>query len=316
MQADRDEIHLISRHSNWPEKSVEQALRNNVYPGTAAWLKFARIFFLSLGIGFSVSGIIFFFAYNWQDLHKFAKLGLVEGLVVAVTLAAMLSRLSPLVKNLLLTGASVLVGVLFAVFGQIYQTGANAYDFFLGWTVFVSIWVLAAGFAPLWLIYVALINTTLILYANQVAYDWDAVFICTLLFLLNGLVLAIAGLLPKYKVQLKVPYWFVQVMVLICVSFSTIGMVIGILDEYQTAFLVLIPITLLAYATGIWYGLREKKMIYLSTIPFSSIIIICTLLIKGTDGSGMLLLTSMFVVASVTMVIIKLLEIQKKWANE
>jgi uncharacterized membrane protein len=316
MQADRDEIHLISRHSNWPETSVEQALTSNVYPSATAWLKFARIFFLSLGISFSVSGIVFFFAYNWQDLHKFVKLGLVEGLIVAVTLSAVLPRLSPLFKNLLLTGASVLVGVLFAVFGQIYQTGANAYDFFLGWTVFVSIWVLAAGFAPLWLIYVILVNTTLVLYAGQVAHDWSAVFICTLLFLLNGLVLAAAGLLPKYRAEFKVPYWFVQVIALICVSFSTIGMAIGILGEYQSSFLALLPLTLLAYATGIWYGLKEKKMVYLSTIPFSVIIIICAWLISKTDGSSMFLFTSMFVVASVTVVIIKLLELQKKWANE
>lgn len=315
MQADRDEIHLISRHSNWPQKAVEQALTNHVYPGSHAWLRFIRLFFLSLGTGFSVSGIVFFFAYNWQDLHKYAKLGLVEGLIVLVILAAVLLRLPPLVKNLLLTGVSVLVGVLFAVFGQIYQTGANAYDFFLGWTMFVSIWVLAGGFAPLWLIYVILVNTTLILYANQVAQDWDAVFICTLLFLLNGLVLALAGLLPRYQPEFRIPYWFVQVMVLICVSIATIGIAIGILD-YQPSFLALLPLTLLSYAAGIWYGLREKKMIYLSAIPFSVIIIICSWLVKGTEGGSMFLFTSIFVVASVTMVIVKLLKLQKQWTHE
>ena len=87
-------------------------------------------FLLAVGVGFTVAGIIFFFAYNWEELPKFAKLGIVEVLLVASVLLATFTHWNKLVKQILLTEATFLIGTLFAVFGQIYQTGADAYDLF------------------------------------------------------------------------------------------------------------------------------------------------------------------------------------------
>ena len=182
---EREDIQIITRHSNWSEKSIDNILKKNIYSDKDSWLKFLRLFFISLGVGFTTAGIIFFFAYNWADLHKFIKIGFIEGLIIISTLVILFSKISLDVKNILLTGTSILVGVLFAVFGQIYQTGANAYDFFLGWTMFITIWVFVSNYAPLWLVFITLINTTLILYSQQVAQDWSEVFVFTLL-LENG----------------------------------------------------------------------------------------------------------------------------------
>ena len=146
---EREDIHILSQHSNLSESTIDQMLREQVYSGKQDWQKFLRLFFISLGVGFTAAGILFFFAYNWADLHKFAKIGLIEALVVISTLVVIFSKVTLDIKNILLTGASILVGVLFAVFGQIYQTGANAYDFFLGWTMAITIWVLIANYAPL-----------------------------------------------------------------------------------------------------------------------------------------------------------------------
>ena len=132
---DRDDIRLISRHSNWTKADADQLLKNSIYPDAEAWKKFLRILFISLGVCFSVAGILFFFAYNWDDLHKFVKLGLIEGLIVLTTLIVLLTKINSTIKNIILTGTAVLIGVLFAVFGQIYQTEANSYDLFLGWTL-------------------------------------------------------------------------------------------------------------------------------------------------------------------------------------
>jgi uncharacterized membrane protein len=142
---------------------MDRILKEQVYNDKDAWSKFLRLFLISLGVGFTTAGIIFFFAYNWADLHKFIKIGLVEGVVIATALAAVYSRIPSDIRNILLTGASILVGVLYAVFGQIYQTGANAYDLFLGWTLFITLWVLISNFAPLWLVFIILINTTVLL---------------------------------------------------------------------------------------------------------------------------------------------------------
>lgn len=315
----REDIHIISSHSNWPESSVDSALKKNVYNNTEAWKKFLRLFFISLGVGFTVSGILFFFAYNWADLHKFAKLGMIAGLIVICTGTVLFSNFKPSTKNIILTGTSVIVGVLFAVYGQIYQTGANAYDFFLGWTLFVTLWVLVSDFAALWLLYLVLLNTTFILYTQQVATGWSEILVFTLLFILNTAFLIGAILFPKYKPELKVPLWFSNTIALAAVTFTTIGIMIGIFESYDkldTSFLILLVLTAILFAGGMKYGLKEKSAFYLSIIPFSLIIIVSALLIRLSDGFGMLLLVCLFIIGSVTLVIKNLLSMQKKWNHE
>lgn len=309
---EREDIHIIGRHSNLTEKRIAKALKENVYNDKEAWHKFFRLFSISLGVGFTVAGIVFFFAYNWADLHKFAKIGLTEGVLIATTILAFLPKIKGNIRDIILTGASALVGVLFAVFGQIYQTGANAYDFFLAWTIFITLWVVVSNFAPLWLLYIILINTTFILYSQQVAKDWSEVFVYSSLFIINTTVLISANFLGKKKI----PNWFLNTVALASVSYATIGVVIGIFDKYQAAFPVLILITSIAYALGIWHGLKTKSGFYLSIIPFSFIIIVSALLLKISDGVMMFLFVSLFIIASVTLTIKKLIDIQKKWGNE
>lgn len=312
---EREDIQIIARHSNWSEKSIDNILKQNIYSNKESWYKFLRIFFISLAIGFTTAGIIFFFAYNWAGLHKFLKIGLIESLIIITILVILLSKLSLDVKNILLTCASILVGVLFAVFGQVYQTGANAYDFFIGWTLFITIWVIISNFAPLWLVFITLVNTTLILYSQQVAHDWSEVFVFTLLFIINVLFLTASLFGKRINSRIKSPIWFSNLIALASVSFSTIGIVFGIFDKNQTSFFVLIIITSILYGIGIKYGLKQKSGFYLSIIPFSIIVIISAFLIKISDDAGMFLFISLFVVGSVTLVIKNLIDLQKKWIN-
>ena len=313
----REDIHIIGRHGNLTEKGIAKVLKDNVYNDKRAWHKFLRLLFISLGVGFSVSGIIFFFAYNWEDLHKFAKIGLAEGLVIAATGLVLLPKININFRNIILSGASVLVGVLFAVYGQIYQTGANAYDFFLVWTIFITLWVIISNFAPLWLIYIILINTTFILYSQQVANDWSGVFIFASLFIINTVILIAAIAIHNYKkATIAVPNWFSNTIALACVCFATIGIIIGIFNDYQLAFPLLILITAILFALGICYGLITKSLFYLSVIPFSLIIIVSALLIKISNGEMMFLSVSLFIIIAVTFTIKNLIHIQKKWKNE
>ena len=313
---DREDIHIISKHSNWTESGIDKALKDKIYSDSKSWKKFLQLLFISLGIGCTVSGIIFFFAYNWTDLHKFAKMGLIEGLIISSTSIVLFSTLNLNIKNIILTGASVLFGVLFAVFGQIYQTGANAYDFFLGWTMCISLWVVISNFPPLWLVYLILVNTSFVLYAQQVASNWSEIFVFSILFIFNTILLGAIHLLLRIKKACMVPTWFTSIIGLAAVTFSTIGIVIGIFDSHQSSFSVLLLLAIIAYATGIYYGIKAKIGFYLSIIPFSVIIIISTLLIKVSDGASMFFIVSLFIIISVTLLIKGLLDIQKKWNNE
>ena len=104
---------------------------------------------LLFGSALVLAGIIFFFAYNWAAMGKFLKFGLIEaGIIVCIVASHLRGRTDLSGKVLLLSGA-VLVGVLLAVYGQIYQTGADAYGLFICWAVLIFGWVIISEFAAL-----------------------------------------------------------------------------------------------------------------------------------------------------------------------
>ncbi|MNK06779.1 hypothetical protein D3C87_246800 [compost metagenome] len=311
----REDLYLLSRHSELSENEVGKVLRENIYPDKHSWETFVKLLLITLGVGFTVSGIIFFFAYNWSSLHKFVKIGLVEG-VLLVAVSCLFFIKNSIIKNILLTFASVLVGVLYAVFGQIYQTGANAYDFFLAWTVFVTLWMVISNFAPLWLFYLVLLNTTVTLYAEQVARDWSDLLVFTLLFALNAISLLLFTGLAKYKPEINVPKWFLQILALAAITYATLAFCTGLYSTHSPVFLILIPAILILYGLGIRHGLASKTLFYLAAIPFSLIVMGAALLIKMSRAEVMFFFISVFIIGSVTGVIINLLRCQKKWSNE
>jgi len=312
----QEDIQILSRNSNWSETDIAATLQKQVYNDKAAWQQFLQLLFISLGIAFSVAGILFFFAYNWADLHKFVKIGLVEGLIIALTLVAVFTNVKQLYKNIILTGTSILVGVLFAVFGQIYQTGANAYDFFMGWTMAIALWTLVSNFATLWLLFLVLINVTFGLYVEQVAPDWADLLVFSYFIIGNSIFLIVALLLKSKK--FTIPNWFTYVLAIGIVGSITQGFFFGIFSNDKSYFInVALPLLVL-YPLGIYYGYKQKQTFYLSIIPFSIILIISAYLVKAVsfDDFMMLLFVGIFVVVSVTLIIKMLLKLQKKWKNE
>lgn len=312
----REIIYSIARHSNWREAGIAAWLRKEqVYAGPQDWIKFIRLFLLGLGGSFLISGIIFFFAYNWADMHKFVKLGLIELLILAVTFAAVFAKLNSTVKNVLLTAGTMLVGVLFAVFGQIYQTGANAYDFFLGWTMCVVLWVLVARFQPLWFIFLVLLNTTFVLYTQQVATHWTFAVVLDVMFIVNATAVIIWEVLAaKGRVSIQ-HRWFPRLVGLAAITFITISMIstlfAGIREDYGLAYLL----GVVMYGAGIAYGLRVRDIFYLTALPFSGIAVVTAILVRLGENIPeiMLLLATLFVVGSITLLIQYLGKLNRQW---
>ncbi len=310
---DRNNIEIISRHSNWSVDGVSKALSNHVYSGKNAWQRFLAVLFLGLGVSFSTAGVIFFFAFNWDSLHRFTKLGLIEGLVVLVFLCLFFIKANPLVKKTMLVGASVLVGVLWAVFGQVYQTGANAYDFFLVWTLSIAVWSFVSHFAPQWVAFIALINITLILYSEQVAHDWDGALLFLLLFGINSLFLLAFLILPRFTKLQAHPSWFTNLLAVAVATIGTVGVSGGVFEKTTLLAVLLLLSTLVLFGAGIWFGLKTKSLFYLSIIPFGLIIIFCAFLLNISDDAGMLFAIGVFIIASISLLIKALLGLQKKW---
>ncbi len=287
-------------------------MHQQVYPDLRNWIKFLRIGMLTLGCGFLLAGIVMFFAYNWDAMHRYLKLGLIELIIIATTIVAVAIRHNDFIRNTVLSAAAILVGVLYAVFGQIYQTGANAYDFFLGWTMIISLWVLVSGFAPLWTIYLVLLNTTIFLYADQLATHWSIVTVLTILFVINTAVLLFTAWLER-RGSANVPDWFLAVLSIAAATFATIGISTGIHNHYEHSFLVLSIFCLLAYLIALKYAMTIRKTFLISIIPFSIIVIICSALLKLSDSFEMFLFLAILIITGVSFIIHWLIRLNKKW---
>ncbi|WNG29558.1 DUF2157 domain-containing protein [Cystobacter fuscus] len=185
LAATPERLHALAEAGVLSPEALEQAsLRAVATPSPAAWRRFLSTTLLGFGSLLVLSGVIYFFAFNWQALHRFGKLGLVLAAITGACIAAW--RLGEgLAGQFALLFAAVLVGPLLAVYGQAYQTGADPYGLFLGWGVLILPWVVLARFSPLWLWLVLLVDTALILYSDQIA-DWKGVRLLLTLAGING----------------------------------------------------------------------------------------------------------------------------------
>jgi len=246
-------------------------------------------------------------------------MGMLEVLIVATALAALFIKSHTIVKKTLLTGASVLIGALFAVHGQIYQTGANAYDFFFAWTLAITIWALVANFAPLWLLFVTLANTTIILYFNQVLAStfWSGTLVCLWLFMLNVFVLLPFIFLSFKYEKIDFPVWFRNILALACVGTATVGLINGLWSSNADAeFTILLLLTTLLYAAGVWYGRKIRSIFFFAIIAFSVICFVSAVMLRISENAGMFFFVSLLDIAGITILIKFFFDIQKKWASE
>jgi uncharacterized membrane protein len=120
-------------------------------PGRREWLEYWRGLLLACGMLLFVAGIVFFIAANWNGMHRFARLGLTGGAILAFGLASLrLGPDSPAGKACLLA-CGLAVGPHLAVFGQTYQTGAELWQLFRLWFAVLFLLALAGRQSALWL---------------------------------------------------------------------------------------------------------------------------------------------------------------------
>ncbi|MCP4073673.1 MAG: DUF2157 domain-containing protein [Hyphomicrobiales bacterium] len=133
------------------------------------WSLWAHRALLALGFAHVLSGIIFFFAYNWADMSPFAKFAVIEVALVVTAVGAIFVGSGKLVGQALLVAASVLVGVLLAVIGQVYQTGADVFELFVAWALLILPWTLFSRSAAQWFTLLVVAYTAACTYSIQVA---------------------------------------------------------------------------------------------------------------------------------------------------
>lgn len=315
-QIKREDVHIFNKYSNISSSAVRKALEDQVYHQPPAWNHFVKWFLLSLGVGFTLSGIIFFFAYNWAELSKFTKFGLAQGLLVVCAVSLWILRDKKHLQQIVLTAMAVITGLLFALFGQIYQTGANAYDLFLSWTLFITLWLIVSNFAPLWLIYLTLVNTTIVLYAQQIATHWDLVFLMSILILFNSLCLLLGKWLDGKMKLFIFPIWLENILALAVGFMAIIGVVNVVYEPFQLMYSLFLGLVTVFYVLAYYNAFQNKRVFYIALVNLSLIVITSAILLKFSDAYFMMLIISIFIIVGVTLTIKYILGLQKRWSYE
>ena len=133
-----------------------------------AWARWAGRAILAIGAGHLLAGIVSFFAYNWHELQAPYKFAIVESALVIALAAAWYAGIERAVGQALLIAASILVGVLLAVIGQVYNTDADAFTLFVAWAVLILPWTLASRSAAHWTVWLVVLYLALSFYGEQV----------------------------------------------------------------------------------------------------------------------------------------------------
>ena len=134
----------------------------------AFWARWGMRALLALGVGQFLAGVVFFFAYNWNDLSDIAKFAVIEVALAVAVGGALLIGLERAFGQMLLIAASMLTGVLLAVIGQVYQTGADVFELFAVWAALILPWAVISRHAAHWLIWLVVAEVALVLYGEQV----------------------------------------------------------------------------------------------------------------------------------------------------
>jgi uncharacterized membrane protein len=170
-----------------PDPELDVLRLAGMLPSPAEWGAFLARLTLWLGTIALAAALIFFLAFNWDDLGRFAKFALVEAAILAGLLACWRFDLDSSPGKAVLLLLSLLTGALLALAGQVYQTGADAWELFAWWAALILPWVLVGRLSPLWLLWLALLNAAAWLYFQ---FFRDGQAMLWALFFLNGLALA------------------------------------------------------------------------------------------------------------------------------
>ncbi len=140
-------------------QDVPGALRQaGVTPEPGDWRNFLDHLTLWLGTVSCGAAVIFFFAYNWQEMGRLTKFGLVQLLLVGSLAFCWRLGVSRAGGKAALLLASLLTGALLALVGQTYQTGADPWQLFAAWALAILPWALVGRFNVLWLLWIGLLN--------------------------------------------------------------------------------------------------------------------------------------------------------------
>lgn len=203
-----------------------------------SWQRYLNLLFLLLTVGFLTSGVVTLIAANLDYFSDLAKIyGLQTLLVVTVVLGIYCfireSRRQAKEKlkwktYSLFFVVSVLIGALFALVGQTYQTGADVWQLFAVWTLCQLPFLLLFPNVPSALLFAATANIAFYLFNEQNAYNSMCYTV-----LINAGLLVISELFSK---AFHDQHWRILPKVFLVLIFASLFGLIVVYDVYFYAY--------------------------------------------------------------------------------
>lgn len=314
VEASRENITQLASTLGWTQPEYERALvLSGCKPLAANFLDQTIRMAQINGVLFILAGIALFFAFNWASMSHYMKLGLLQsGVIGAVILAAVVGLRNTFGKFALFS-ASFLTGVFLAIIGQTYQTGADPYELFLAWAALITPWVIVGRQAALWLLWMCLLNLTLMLYWTEIISPSDdqlsifgplfalmfstantALALC--LSILNAIFLVVWEAFSTAKREWMQVSWLRRTLSCLIVFSLTLPTLLLILGtgwrSVDATTVYVIPLYLLSNAVLIWfYQTRRIDIVVLALVALSAILVVNAGLARIIGGSAVTFLT-------------------------
>ena len=292
---------ILNWHAQGHIKDIDKALSETQSQNTPKdWYDFISKSMLWLGSLAIAIGVIFFFAYNWNDISNLTKFALIQSLILVTTILYTQTQKHTSVSSAALLFLALLMGALFALFGQTYQTGKDPWQLFFIWMLVITPISYVSRSAALWLFWLVLANLTLNLVLD-VRYGWFGTLWhrerdIVLYVVLNGVSAVFLELLFIYKrLHTRVAAQVAVVLTMISISWMAVYTLFDYNNQsFETLFYLL-------WMAAIYYFYRIKTLdiLVLSSWVVSGIIFTISLVARNIgyafEGGTFLLFTVLII---------------------
>ena len=303
MASTRNQLIELIEQGRIPVDKINAALAaTKVFPDGREWLRFIDRLLSWLGGMAIACAAVFFIAYNWDELGRFTKFAMVEALIILAVLAYWKLGENRVGAKVALLMATIFLGVLLALYGQTYQTGADPWQLFFSWALLMLPWTIIGRFPAIWILWVTLINLSIVLYSMTFRstiwfmFDSDAATFW-ILFSFNTLALAIWELLSN-RWQWLAERWAVRLLA-IASGVSITWLSIFAIFEHRMS--ILPGVVWLIWLMCIYFVYRRIRhdLFMLAGAVLSGIVVIACFLInnmlRDLDAGGFLVISVMII---------------------
>ena len=280
-----DDVPQLIRSGALPKSQYMKAV--SYLRDTSFWKRWAIRALFALAIGHILSGIIFFFAFNWNDLSGMMKFAIVGGGIFASLLGWGIAKLDSPAGQALGITATILTGVMFAVLGQVYQTPAMIHTPFVFWAALTLPFALASRNLAHWTVWIVIFTVAVTTYANSglrlAGYDVGANLLNILVS--GGFVATLMGLDKIIALHMRWARaeWFRVLLVLGAIGFAFFGFTESFWDRGSQGLLWIISLGIIGALIAYLYY-RKPTLAALSLATFGGFTLVAQIGFKLFEG--------------------------------